>query len=132
MPNQEFSPAVTPRYLVNLTPHTVHLFTLGDVPTAIPSAGIARVTELVVDSVDGPIKWDRFGDSGIQDVPLVSKGYGAVTGIPEPRPYTLYIVSAIVQAACPQRTDLVAPHDIVRDSSGNIRGCRGFSRGTPR
>jgi hypothetical protein len=117
--------------LVNLTPHTVHLFTAlsGDVPTAIPSDGVARVTEISVPAMDSPIRWDQFGDSGMhQDVPLVTKGYGAVTGLPEPRPYTLFIVSTIVQSACPSRQDLVAPHDIVRDSAGAILGCRGFSR----
>jgi hypothetical protein len=118
-------------YLRNLTPQTIHLFTSlgGDTPTGIPSTGVARVTEVVVLAPEGPIRCDVFGDGIVlQDVPLVAKGYGAVEGLPEPQPYTAYIVSAIVQAACPDRRDLVAPYDIVRGPDGQIRGCRGFSR----
>lgn len=120
--------------LINLTPHTVNLFTSldrgspdSDPPIAIPSTGIARVTELCAPS--HPIAWDPFNDCGMHlSIPLVSKGYGEVTGLPAPTPGTLYIVSAIVQAACPDRADLVAPHDIVRDAAGAITGCRAFSR----
>jgi hypothetical protein len=115
--------------LINLTPHTVHLFTAlsSESPTAIPSTGIARVAEICFPSK--PLAWDPSADSGMHlSVPLVSKGYGDVTGLPDTRLDTLYIVSAIVQAACPDRADLVAPHDIVRDASGAILGCRAFSR----
>ncbi len=116
-------------YLVNLTPHTVHL--LGPMnpescPLPIESEGVARAEELTTNQ--SPIRHDYFRDAGMHvDVPLVTKRFGAVTGLPDPKPHTLYIVSTVVQAACPERKDLVAPHDVVRDDAGRVIGCRAFA-----
>jgi hypothetical protein len=114
-------------WLVNLTPHTIHLHTphSGE-PLALESRGEARCAEIVDDR--NPIQFDYFGDSGMHmDVPLVAKRWGAVTGLPEAKPHTLYIVSTVVQSACPERPDLIAPHDIVRDGQGRVIGCRAFA-----
>jgi hypothetical protein len=51
-----------------------------------------------------------------------------VSGLPEPSRGTLYIVSSVVQAALPNRTDLVSPHDIMRDADGVVVGCRALAR----
>lgn len=112
-------------YLVNLTPHTVNV--MGLISSPIQSSGVARCDEITTPEPD--IQHDYHGDAGMHvPVALVRKRYGNVTGLPDPRLHTLYIVSTIVQQACPGRDDLVAPHDIVRDAEGVIVGCRGFSR----
>lgn len=112
--------------LLNYTPHTVHLHTgLGVQP--IQSLGEARAAEITTLSTDLP--FDPFGDGGMcEHVPLANKRYGDVTGLPEPKVQTLYIVSTLIQQACPERTDLVSPDGIIRDDSGRVIGCKGFYR----
>jgi len=100
---------------VNLTPHTINV--VGDVAMAIaPSGTLARCQE-----VSTPV-------GNIDGVPLVSKTFGAVEGLPEAQDGTIYIVSALVLAALKGsgRTDVVCPGDPVRDEAGRIIGCRSF------
>lgn len=110
----------------NYTPHTVHLHTdLG--VSSLRSDGIARCSE--VETRTEIVQWDPHGDGGMQlSVPLVTKSWGEVSGLPEPSRGTLYIVSSVVQAALPNRTDLVSPHDIMRDADGVVVGCRALAR----
>lgn len=117
-------------YLVNLTPHTIHLYQRQPAafrdPLEIKSEGIARATE-IVEPIDD-LHWCVFGDCGMHDhIPLVNKRYGAVDGLPDPKPHVAYIVSQVVADACPDRTDLLVPHDMVRDDAGRVIGCRGFA-----
>ena len=53
--------------------------------------------------------------------------FGEVENLPEPKPDTYYIVSALVAQACPERDDLLIPAHQVRDNEGKIIGCLGFS-----
>jgi hypothetical protein len=57
-------------------------------------------------------------------IPLVSVSYGKVEGLPEGVPGTLFVVSALVRAAVPDRTDVASPGDLVRDEKGAVIGCR--------
>jgi hypothetical protein len=94
--------------IANLTPHPINLPGL-----TIPASGqIARVSVSLAPA------------GGIDGVPLVRGIYGAVYGLPDAVPGTIYIVSAMVRAACPDRQDLASPADLVRDASGAIVGCR--------
>ena len=93
--------------IINLTPHAVNLPS-GGVP---PSGGVARVSVTLAD----------VGE--FAGVKLVTGQYGQVTGLPESQAGTLYIVSALVRVACPNRKDLGSPAGLVRDASGNITGC---------
>lgn len=112
--------------LLNYTPHPINLHTGLGVAT-IESLGEARASELTVDTIT--IGWDQYGDCGMsQDVPLSSKKYGAVSGLPEPREGVLYIVSTLIQQALPNRVDLVSPDQIIRDPAGRVIGCKGFYR----
>lgn len=61
-------------------------------------------------------------------VPLSRPRYGEVTGLPEPEPGVLLIVSMLVQQACPGRDDLVIPSGVIRDDAGVIIGCRSLGR----
>lgn len=53
-----------------------------------------------------------------------------ITGLPEPKQNTYYIVSKMVAQACPERGDLIFSGTMVRvrDNAGAIVGCVDFSR----
>jgi len=61
----------------------------------------------------------------VNGIPLITVEYGEIEGLPEPKPDTLYIVSALVANAGKQigRTDLLIPARLVRDENGRIVGC---------
>jgi len=115
------------KILLNFTPHTVN-FLRADSALGCPidSSGVARAAEHV--EPQSSIMWDVFGDEGFHHrVPTVRKSFGAVTGLPDPAPDTLYIVSQIVFDALPGRNDLIVPSDVVRGPDGQVIGCRSFS-----
>jgi hypothetical protein len=109
----------------NLTPHPIRVLREQDdsVLLEIPSEGVARVAvdaEPAGHAVQGKVRKVL--------VPLHEVRYGAPEGLPEPAPGVLLVVSAVVRAACPDRRDLVSPHDLVRDEAGRVIGCRGLAR----
>jgi hypothetical protein len=87
--------------IINLTPHDINVIVDGDV-TVIPRDGtVARVNQIstVVDKINGiPVSVVRFGD---------------VVGLPDPVPGV-------------NRSDVVSPGELVRNSDGNVIGCKGF------
>jgi hypothetical protein len=98
--------------IVNLTPHTVKLVNDFGI-LEMPSVGVvARVssTQEEIGRVIG--------------VPVVKATFGEVTGLPDPVEGTLLIVSALVRAALPGRTDLASPGDLVRDEAGQVIGAK--------
>jgi hypothetical protein len=97
--------------IVNLTPHAVNI--IGGETYA--SSGVARVSEVET----------QVGEAG--GIPLFSKKFGEVVGLPEPQQDTMLIVSMMVKAAAPHRSDLLVPTKLVRDEKGNIIGCQGFA-----
>lgn len=101
---------------INLTPHDVIITVDGKTET-IKSSGLARCQEksTQVDLIDG---W----------IPVYETEYGEVSGLPEPKEGTIYIVSAIVAKAVQNRTDVFIPAKTLRDSNGNIIGCIGLAR----
>ena len=99
--------------IVNLTPHAiVILLDDGSQRTIPPSGHVARASQrsTPVTVADG--------------IPLVEMTYGFVDGLPPEELATLYIVSALVRLAMPDRYDLASPGDLVRDASGQPVGCR--------
>jgi len=86
--------------IVNLTPHTINLNTSGTA-LEIESSGIARVDETITS--EGSL---CFGGANV--VPIVSKTFSEVTGIPDPVEGTIYVVSSMVLSAC-DRDDVYAP-----------------------
>lgn len=99
--------------IVNLTPHAiVVLLSDGSQRTIPPSGHVARASQ-------------RSAPVTVADgIPLVKVEYGLVEGLPPTEAMTLYIVSAIVRLAMPDRYDLASPGDLVRDASGQPVGCR--------
>ena len=97
----------TEQRLVNLTPHEVNI---GDLD--FPASG--TVARVVVEHLE-------IGDHA--GIPLLVGSYGEVSNLPEPKEGVLYIVSAAVRTALPQRKDLGSPAHLVRDDEGRIIGC---------
>lgn len=104
--------------IINLTPHNV-TFDTGEGRATLPKAEVpARVRmdpdvvfdQIIVDGVEIPIYW--------------TASTGAVTGLPDPVPGTLYLVSFQVYNACKHsRSDLVVTHRSVRDANNRITHC---------
>ena len=101
--------------LVNLTPHTINLISPSGEETALPSDGVARVA-----SQPGTALGYAAG------IPLFSAPtWGAVDGLPDPEPGTIFIVSALVAGQVKGRPDVFSPgtgpHDgAIRDKTGQI------------
>jgi hypothetical protein len=107
--------------LVNCTPHPIVVCGDGYQRTVIqPSGQVARIAarqkQITNIAVNGVI------------VPVFATEYGQVEGLPDPEPNTFYIVARLVLQACPNRKDLLAPGELVRDANGTVIGCKGFSR----
>jgi hypothetical protein len=60
-------------------------------------------------------------------VPVNRTQFGVVTGLPDPQPDTIYIVSAVVAQAVPDRPDVFIVDDAVRDEQGRIIGARALA-----
>lgn len=104
--------------IINLTPHAINFLDGNNsvLATVEPSGVVARAaqTRETVDSVNG--------------IPVNQCSYGAVTGLPDPQPETIYLVSALTAQACRDRNDVFITDDAVRDDSGRIIGCRAIAR----
>ncbi len=108
--------------IVNLTPHALNLMPAGPtgpVVTIPPSGIIARcavdrvqVNIVTVDGIIVPVNQTRFGE---------------VSDLPDPQPDTIYIVSAVVAQAVPDRQDVFIVDDAVRDEQGRIIGARALA-----
>ena len=109
--------------IVNLTPHALNLMPAGpDGPTVTipPSGQVARCT---VDRV----QVDTITVDGIS-VPVNKTQFGQVSGLPDPQPDTIYVVSALVAQAAPDRQDLFIVDDAIRDDQGRIIGARALAQ----
>jgi hypothetical protein len=113
--------------IINKTPHKVTLVTESGNIDFLPDAEPARVsvTDREVDSLQlGEVSGSIVSGS------IVKASYGDVTGLPEPNDSPdikiFYLVSRFVQAALPERSDLLVPTKLVRDELGNVVGCKAF------
>lgn len=108
--------------IINLTPHalTVYQSPMDDNPLIIPPGGLARCAEEKTILPSLKVVGVEF--------PVICKTFGPVTGLPEPKAGTVYIVSMLVAQQVSGRSDVVFPGDAIRDKYGNIIGCVGFSR----
>ena len=104
-------------FIVNLTPHPITLIRDGqENQVLLPAGKPARVSSSL--AITGTF----------DDMPIVQQSLGDVVDLPPTTKDTLLIVSRMVMTACPNRSDLVCPADLVRDASGNIIGCKALER----
>jgi len=103
--------------IVNMTPHEINVILINGGIRTYPRAEIpARLSQTIttVDEMDG--------------INISETVFGEVENLPEPEENTYYIVSRLILSGCPDRKDLLVPNDLVRDSEGNIKGCKGLAR----
>ena len=103
------------KQILNFTPHNLNVVDINGVTQQLPSVGVARLATSTV-SVN-PI--NGFG--------VVATAFADVTGLPDPVSGTYYVVSRLVFSPCPGRLDVLCPGELIRDSAGNVVGCKGFS-----
>jgi len=106
--------------LVNLTPHEIVLMPAPGGEIHIPPSGTVARCETCREA-KGVV-----GVCGTL-IPINRTTFGAITGLPDPAPDTLYIVSAVVAQAA-RRDDVVIVDDAVRDEAGRIIGARALAR----
>jgi hypothetical protein len=103
--------------IYNTTPHPIRIIGKdGQVELEIPKA-----TEPLRLCEDNNF-WGQVGG-----IPLFRKSF-FFTELPPPKPDTYYIVPLpVAQLVRRDDDDFIVPHDYVRDSEGNIIGCRAFA-----
>lgn len=110
--------------IVNLTPHPITLYSPNGMQEIPPSGQLARIRS----------SSQQVGEAG--GVPIIRPVFDEISGLPDPAPETLYIVSSVVLTALRangiERDDLIAPgtspnDSAVRDpSSGKVIGITRF------
>lgn len=103
--------------IVNLTQHEIVVHqseASGPVLTIPPSGAVARVH----------VTHSKIGT--ISNAPLFVEHVGEVEGLPPAAPDTVYVVSAMVRLAVPDRTDVFSPGPLVRGPDGQPVGCVGL------
>ena len=108
--------------LHNHTPHPVVLLLEGREPVELPArtptphCPVTRTTDGTLDTTHGPVPLTR---TTLAD---------HVVDLPPLTPGVLFIVARTVAEACPDRSDLLFPDDLVRDEHGRVVGCRALGR----
>lgn len=102
--------------IINTTPHNVNICDNNNkVINVFPKADQPLRLETIT---------NKIGE--VNGIPVNNVIFG-VAELPEFQENVYYIVSALVKNAFSDRADLLVPHDVVRDSDGNIIGCKSFS-----
>ena len=96
--------------IVNLTPHNV----------------VADGIEYPAQSMPVRVYEEYVGICKVNGHEVVSSILGEVEDLPPEMPNVYLIVSRMVFDACQFREDLLVPADLVRDSHGQIIGCKRF------
>ena len=101
--------------IINLTQHAINIIQGDNMITINPSGTVARVAVKIV-ATDNPM--------------LYTQQYGDVQDLPAPQDNTIYIVSSLVLARVPHRTDVYAPltAQAIRNDAGQIIGVPGLVR----
>lgn len=112
--------------LVNATPHDVALIR-NDQVVVLPASGLfARVARV---RCGATALSGRTSNEERVEVELVSqRSTDDVTGLPAPSPGVVYVVPQLTALAARHRSDLVFPHDEVRDAEGRLLGVRALGR----
>ena len=101
--------------VINLTPHAIRVFNDGELTADFPPSGtVARIgTER-----------QKVGMMGA--IAIYRTEYGPVENMSRPQDGVVYIVSALVRLAMPERADLMSPGLLIRNADGQPIGCEGL------
>ena len=97
--------------LINLCPHSVNFVLNGEDIQIPPSGQLARCRAITV----------RTGEV-FMGIPVSRTVYGEVEGLPSARPHVGYIVSGLVKGRVPERLDVFAPSETIRNDAGQVAG----------
>jgi hypothetical protein len=97
--------------IVNLT--TRPLVLVGKDGTSITIRPSGRIAQVITSEIDV----DRI-EIGWLVIPVIRTVVGQVIDLPEPDGKTKYLVRREVQAACPDRNDLLVPTRFLHDETG--------------
>jgi hypothetical protein len=101
---------------INCTPHTLNIVRVdGTILEIAPSGVCPRVGTT------------RLEAGVIEGVETFFTELGSVENLPPREEGSLFIVSRMVLDACPDRSDLLCPGELVRDAQGRVIGCKGLS-----
>lgn len=102
--------------MINMTPHAVNIVdNEGNVVKTIPASGqLIRLKAATM----------RMDNIYFPEIPFSRTVFSSPEGLPEYDVKKFYIVSQLVKSALPDRDDLLVPAEVVRDSEGNIIGCK--------
>ena len=101
--------------IINLTPHAItYINNNGEKQVFEASGSVARVEQFL------------FSIPGCGEYNLKTTVPSCTVGVPKKDQDTVYIVSAMVREAEPNRDDLWSPTSFIRDENGNIVGCEAF------
>jgi hypothetical protein len=64
--------------------------------------------------------------SNAEGIEIYQSQYGQVEGLPAPEEGTVFIVSTLVRARVPERSDVASPGNLVRNDAGQPIGCQGL------
>ena len=105
--------------IINKVPHAIYILNDNNqiVKSFPKSSGMIRIEEHSTDI------------GHICNVPISSTVWGKVYELPASVRGTYYIVSQLVKNALPERPDLLVPREVVRDTEGNILGCKRLDLG---
>lgn len=100
--------------IFNYTPHPITIVNNeGEVVRTIKPSGLIRLKASTVNA-----------GFDIDGIPVTTTQFGEPEGLPNVEEGIFYIVSQLVKSALPSRKDLLVPAEVVRDSNGNILGCK--------
>ncbi|MDA3854984.1 MAG: hypothetical protein PF569_01905 [Candidatus Woesearchaeota archaeon] len=109
--------------IINLTPHPIHI--MDDFKTRLKTYSSKGLVRLETNTVDAGIIIDNIPitTTKFNDLKYFTKSNN-VKSFPKYNTGIFYIVSQLVKSALPERSDLLVPSNIMRDSNGNILGCK--------
>lgn len=120
--------------LINLTPHPIHIYPTGTPDRINPDEHKpVRVIEPI--GQEARMGVNELGEFQLDGLPVAYLEHRGHTGLP---PYAghmdsrdrevWYIVSLVTALAANDRGDLLVPHGVVRNMSGQVIGCRMFGK----
>lgn len=126
--------------IINLTPHTINIYQVTDLVEigkpgsnqwALPDGDAPQPIRVIPSEVipaTAPRVETRHQPAGELDgVPCWRAEFGQPYNLPDAQPGTIYIVSALVASAAPDRKDLATVLGGVKDATGRICGCVGLA-----